>query len=166
MRHEPPDARFAERKPGTINTKHKSNGETKMTTAAPTKSAADARKGVKTHRASLEVTILPNIAFDTLGQWAKLEYVAAREVPNDGEPFMVFDVKYLEGSLPYMTEGKDKNQHPLADGTLVSLKGNARLVRGFTLMKPGQKVIVEYLGKKDLPQGRTANDYNFDIIEA
>lgn len=137
-----------------------------MTTAAPTKSAADARKGLKTTRASLEVVILPNIAFEAIGQWAKLEYVAAREVPNDGEPFMVFDVKYLEGSLPYMTEGKDKAQRPLTNGSFVSLKGNARLVRGFALMKPGQTVVVEYLGKKDLPQGRTANDYNFDIIEA
>lgn len=129
-----------------------------------TKTAAEVRNSLKTTRADLKIEILPNIAFENKGEFAVLEYESTRIVPNDGEPFNVHDVIYVEGSLPHMTQGKDKTPADLKNGERVSLKGNARLDRGFAKMQKGQRVLVEYLGKVDAGNGRTANDYLFDII--
>ena len=136
-------------------------------------SAADARKAYKTTRADLTVKILPNMKLDEKGDYAILKLVATRLVPNmvpqkDGtikdESFNVHDVIFLSGSPEWCYVGKDKVKTALAPNTEVSFKGNARLDRGFAKMKPGESVFIEYLGKVDVGNGRTANDYNFDLI--
>lgn len=129
------------------------------------KSAGDVRKGLKTERADLTIKILPNIELAEKGDYAVLKLIASREVPNDGKPFMVHDVVFLEGSIETMTTGKDKTASPLVANTEVSIKGNARLSRGFAKMNAGDKVLVEYQGKVDVGQGRSANDYLFDLIK-
>lgn len=129
------------------------------------KSAGDVRKGYKTERADLTIKILPNIELGEKGDYAILKLIASREVPNDGKPFMVHDVVFLEGSIETQTTGKDKTVSPLAVNSEVSIKGNARLSRGFAKMNPGDKVMVEYMGKVDVGQGRSANDYLFDLIK-
>ncbi len=143
-----------------------------MTTATK-KSAADARKGLKTERANLKVEILPNIALEEKGDWAAVTLEKSRLVPMPPDPktgkdqsFHVHDVVFLEGSIETQTEGQDKVEAPLKANSRVSLKGNARLDRGFEKMTAGQSVLIEYLGKVEAGKGRQANDYNFDIIGA
>lgn len=128
------------------------------------KSAADVRKGLKTTRADLTVTILPNIKLDEKGDYAILKLLGSRIVENGGDPFTVHDVTFLEGSIDVCYVGKEKVKTPLTAKMDVSLKGNARLDRGFAKMNPGQSAMIEYLGKVDVGQGRSANDYNFDLI--
>lgn len=144
--------------------------ETKM-------SAADARKSLKTTRADLNVKILPNVILGgkgaTAGEYARVRLIETRRVANptlnketgvtEDKAFNVHDVIYLEGSIESMFTGSDKVKAPLLPGTEVSIKGNARLDRGFKLMKAGDEAFVEYLGQVDAGDFR-ANDYAFDLI--
>lgn len=140
-------------------------------------SAADARKAHKTSRADLNVKILPNVILGgkgaTAGEYARIRLVESRVVKNptlnkdtgimEDKSFNVHDVIYLEGSIESMFVGSDKVKTPLLAGTEVSIKGNARLDRGFKLMKAGDEAFVEYLGQVDAGDFK-ANDYAFDLI--
>lgn len=130
------------------------------------KSAADVRKSLgKTERADLTVKILPNIAFEQKGDYAVVKLLGTRIIENGGDPFKVHDVLFVEGSLETMTTGKDKTASPLKENTEVSLKGNARLDRGMEKLGVGNTAMIEYQGKVDVGNGRSANDYLFDIIK-
>lgn len=137
-----------------------------MTNATAIKpvSAAEARKKLKTTPLNLQIEILPNISLEKEGDWVELTFEASRQVPNDGKPFMVHDVVYKNGSLTYVTTGKDKTHSDIKPEMRVSLKGNARLDRGFSKTEAGKSVLIEYMGKVDVGQGRSANDYLFELI--
>ncbi len=172
-RRTPTDFGQAERQ--TINIKPQ--GVITMTTQT-VKSAADARKGLNLTPVKLTIEILPNIALEAKGDWAKLTLEGTRRVVNmvphidkatgvttiKDESFNVHDVTYLEGSIAYMLVGQEKTRQDLKANERVSLKGNARLDRGFAKMTAGQSVFIEYLGKVEAGKGREANDYDFGIL--